>query len=315
MREGDVLTIQPISGWNDIAASVTVRGEVEHPGTYGIKPGERLSSVLQRTGGFSAEASPYGAVLMRREVRELQMKAHLELIERMKDEELQLKSLPDGDEDQKNAKLNAIARTETTLQQLQATDPIGRVVVHVPANTKEWKGSATDVAMRDGDVLVIPKKANVVMVNGQVFNPTAVSYLPGRSAKWYSEPGGRIDAGGGQEGRLCDSCGRLRDFIEKQRSFVVVRRPVECSTETGRHDHDSGKGTEDWRLEPHKHIAGCSIGNFNRVGGGLFPPMTLRCIACGLFLVGLGGILGGVAVLAQVPTEERQKRSRGKERA
>ena len=46
LREGDVLTIQPIPGWNDIAAAVTVRGEVEHPGTYGIKPGERLSSVL-----------------------------------------------------------------------------------------------------------------------------------------------------------------------------------------------------------------------------------------------------------------------------
>jgi protein involved in polysaccharide export with SLBB domain len=29
------------------------------------------------------------------------------------------------------------------------------------------------------------------MVNGQVFNPTAVSYRPGRSAKWYlSQAGG-----------------------------------------------------------------------------------------------------------------------------
>ena len=29
------------------------------------------------------------------------------------------------------------------------------------------------------------------MVSGQVFNPTAVSYLPGRSAKWYlSQSGG-----------------------------------------------------------------------------------------------------------------------------
>ena len=45
--------------------------------------------------------------------------------------------------------------------------------------------------MRDGDVLIIPKKANYVMVNGQVFNPTAVSFLPGRSARWYlSQAGG-----------------------------------------------------------------------------------------------------------------------------
>jgi protein involved in polysaccharide export with SLBB domain len=45
--------------------------------------------------------------------------------------------------------------------------------------------------VRDGDVLVIPKNADYVMVTGQVFNSTAVSYQPGRSAKWYlSQSGG-----------------------------------------------------------------------------------------------------------------------------
>jgi protein involved in polysaccharide export with SLBB domain len=39
--------------------------------------------------------------------------------------------------------------------------------------------------IRDGDVLIVPKKADYITVNGQVFNPTAVSYHPGRSAKWY----------------------------------------------------------------------------------------------------------------------------------
>ena len=34
-------------------------------------------------------------------------------------------------------------------------------------------------------MLIIPKKTNYVVVSGQVFNPTAVSYLPGKSAKWY----------------------------------------------------------------------------------------------------------------------------------
>jgi protein involved in polysaccharide export with SLBB domain len=47
------------------------------------------------------------------------------------------------------------------------------------------------VALRDGDVLVIPKKANYVLVSGQVYNQTAISYRPGRSAQWYlSQAGG-----------------------------------------------------------------------------------------------------------------------------
>ncbi|MGD9715283.1 MAG: SLBB domain-containing protein, partial [Thermomicrobiales bacterium] len=46
LRDGDVLTIRQIGGWDDIGAGVTVAGEMLHPGTYGIQEGERLSSVL-----------------------------------------------------------------------------------------------------------------------------------------------------------------------------------------------------------------------------------------------------------------------------
>ena len=53
LRDGDVLTIRQAPGWNDVGASATVRGEVQHAGSYGIRPGERLSSVLDRAGGFS----------------------------------------------------------------------------------------------------------------------------------------------------------------------------------------------------------------------------------------------------------------------
>jgi len=191
LRDGDVLTVRQNPGWNDIGAMVTLKGEVQHPGTYGIRPGEQLSSVLARAGGFSAQAYPYGAVLMRREVRELQMKSYTELVQRVKAEQVSLKALPETDADQKNAKLTAIAQTETALQQLEASAPVGRVVVHIKPENKEWQSSAGDVPVRDGDVLFVPKKAGYVMVNGQVFNPTAIGTQSGRSARWYlSQAGG-----------------------------------------------------------------------------------------------------------------------------
>ena len=191
LNDGDVLTIRKNPGWSDIGAMITLKGELEHPGTYGIKPGERLSSVLARAGGFNSEAYPYGAVLMRREVREIEMKAHLQLTERLKMEESNLKSLPETDAEQKNQKLNAIAQTETALTQLQANTPIGRVVVHIQSDIKQWRNTPADVAVRDGDVLLVPKRPGYVLVNGQVYHPTAVSYQSSRSAKWYlSQAGG-----------------------------------------------------------------------------------------------------------------------------
>jgi protein involved in polysaccharide export with SLBB domain len=168
-----------------------VKGEVQHPATYGIEPGEHLSSLLARCNGFTGQAFPYGAVLIRQEVRELEMRSHLELVSRVKNEQKYLKSLPESDTEQKNAKLSAIAQTDTVLQQLEATAPVGRVVIHIPSDAKRLAKTAADIPLRDGDVLVIPKKTNFIMVNGQVYNPTAVGYLPGRSAKWYlSQSGG-----------------------------------------------------------------------------------------------------------------------------
>jgi polysaccharide export outer membrane protein len=191
LSNGDVLTIRQLPNWNDIGASIAVKGEVKHPGTYGIRPGEKLSSVLERAGGFGPLAYPYGAVLMRREVRDLELQSRLEIVRRLRMEQVNLKALPETDADQKNAKMTAIAETETTLQQLQANPPIGRVVVRIQSEVSVWRNTAADVPVRDGDVLLIPKKADYVMVNGQVFNPTAVGYRPGRSARWYlSQAGG-----------------------------------------------------------------------------------------------------------------------------
>src|SRR6202035_4064108 len=188
---GDVLTIRQLPGWNDIGSSIAVKGEIAHPGTYGIRPGEKLSSVLERAGGFGPMAYPYGAVLMRREVRELEMNSRTEMVRRLKQEQINLKALPENDTDQKNAKMTAIGETETTIQQLEANPPIGRVVVRIQSDVSAWRNTSADVPVRDGDVLLIPKKADYVLVNGQVFNPTAVGYRPGRSARWYlSQAGG-----------------------------------------------------------------------------------------------------------------------------
>ena len=214
LHDGDVLTIRQNPGWNDRGAMITVKGEVQHPGTYGIRPGEKLSSVLERAGGFGPQAYPYGALLTRRDVRDLEMKSHLELVQRVKVEQIGLKALPETDPDQKNAKLSAIAQTETTLTQLEETAPIGRVVVHIKSDIKDWKNTPADVPVRDGDVLVIPKKADYIVVTGQVFNATAISYRPNHSAKWYL----------GQSGGLTPLADKNAVFVIRADGSVIAAK-------------------------------------------------------------------------------------------
>jgi protein involved in polysaccharide export with SLBB domain len=191
LHNGDVLTIRQLPGWNDLGASITLKGEVRHPGTYGIKPGEKLSSILERAGGFEPEAYPYGAVLQRVQVRELEAKQQDEMILRVKDLQDNLEVLPDSDAKQKQAKEMALQQYQATLTELSANPPTGRVAIRISSDLNHWKNTSADIEVRAGDTLVVPKKPSQVMVTGQVYNPTAVSYRPGKSAKWYlSQAGG-----------------------------------------------------------------------------------------------------------------------------
>ena len=185
LNNGDVLTVRQLPGWNDLGASITVKGEVRHPGSYGIRPGERLSSVIQRAGGFQADAYVYGTVLQRVQVRELEGKEQIQMILRVKALENNLELAPDSDPQQKKAKEMSLQQYQNTVTQLTSNPPVGRVAILISPDIKRWKDTPADVEVRAGDTLVVPKRPGFVMVSGQVFNPTAVSYRPGKSARWY----------------------------------------------------------------------------------------------------------------------------------
>jgi protein involved in polysaccharide export with SLBB domain len=191
LRDGDVLTIRQVRGWTDLRAVVRIDGEAQHPGTYGIHPGERLSSVLERAGGFEPDAYPYGAVLERTEVRELEVKEQDAMLLRLKQAQDAVELSPDGDPKQKVAKELALQQWKSSIDQLTANPPVGRVSIRISSDIERWKNTSADIEVRAGDTLVIPKKPGYVMVSGQAFNPTALSYRPGRSASWYlSRAGG-----------------------------------------------------------------------------------------------------------------------------
>jgi protein involved in polysaccharide export with SLBB domain len=190
LHNGDVLTIRQLPGWNDLGATMVVRGEVRHPGVYGIRPGEKLSSVLERAGGFQPDAYPPGAVLQRSQVRELEQKAQNEMILRVRDAQTNLSLLPETEPRQKAAKEIAIQQWQASLAELSSNPPTGRISIRISSTIDRWKNTAADVDVRAGDTIRVPKSPGYVMVTGQVFNPTAVSYRPGKSAKWYLSQGG-----------------------------------------------------------------------------------------------------------------------------
>jgi protein involved in polysaccharide export with SLBB domain len=179
-----------LAGWQDIGASVTINGEVEHAGSYGIEQGERLSSVLKRAGGFREEAYPAAAILERMQVRELAEQARQQMIQRIETTPIESKSGTMSTQDQASTQQALQQQREQVLATLRRQPASGRMVINISPDIGKWENTSADIEMRAGDTLAIPKRPNFVIVSGQVYNPTAISYVPGREADWYLRKAG-----------------------------------------------------------------------------------------------------------------------------
>ena len=190
LRDGDVLTIGQISDWQDVGATIQVKGEVAHPGGYGIQPGERLSSIIARAGGLLPTAYPYGAIFERVELREMEEKNRADLIERIQAEAKEVKNVPGMEEDDLAKAKATVLQYKKTVQNLENTPPAGRLVIHISGDVKRWANTSADVQVRAGDTIYIPKRPSMVLVDGSVYNPTGITYKPGKDARWYLQQAG-----------------------------------------------------------------------------------------------------------------------------
>jgi polysaccharide export outer membrane protein len=192
LHDGDVLTVPQQAGWNDVGATVTLRGEVHKPGVYGIRPGERLSSLVKRAGGLLPTAYPRAAVFERNEVRELQQRSREEMIQRLEQESTVVRtSASTSGAEEAALQQAALQQRQRMLDALRKAPVSGRLVIHLRPDRQDFQGSSDDIELRAGDSLTIPKQPGSVLVIGQVYNSNALTYTPGRKAGWYlSRAGG-----------------------------------------------------------------------------------------------------------------------------
>ena len=82
LKPYDKLLIKRIPDWRE-ERFVEVGGEVRFPGSYVVKKGEMLSSVIERAGGYNDNAYLRGALFTRERVKELQQRGLDDMIKRL----------------------------------------------------------------------------------------------------------------------------------------------------------------------------------------------------------------------------------------
>jgi protein involved in polysaccharide export with SLBB domain len=178
----DFLNIMEVPEWSE-QEEVTLVGEVRFPGTYPIQRGETLRSVLDRAGGLSKLAFPEGSVFLRRELKEREQLQLDRLAERLQSD-LAITALQAAAANQQGAG-QALSVGQSLLSQLKATEAVGRLVIDVNSVISSPLGSASDVVLREGDRLLIPKQKQEVTVIGEVQSPTSHFFKDGLSRDDY----------------------------------------------------------------------------------------------------------------------------------
>lgn len=148
-------------------ANVTIEGEILYNGTYSLTTkNERLSDLVKKAGGATPYAYIKGAKLMR--------KANEEEMKRMADV-------------MKIMQREMGAQTDSLKLELDNIYSVGIDLEKALAKP----GSDADIALREGDQLIIPEMTNTVKINGAVMLPNTVSYKKGETVSYYiSQAGG-----------------------------------------------------------------------------------------------------------------------------
>ena len=151
--------------------NVVVEGEILFEGSYAMTSREeRLSDLIRKAGGSTKNAYLRGAKLTRvaTEGEKKRMGDVIRLMSRQLGE----------------------AMMDSLGVRVEDHFTVGIDLEKAIANP----GSASDLVLREGDVVFIPKNTNTVTINGAVMVPNTVSYIAGKNIDYYlNQAGGYSD--------------------------------------------------------------------------------------------------------------------------
>jgi polysaccharide export outer membrane protein len=183
----DVVHIKQIPDWGK-TRRVTLTGEVLFPGSYEIRRDERLSSAIERAGGFTDLAYFRGAFFTRESVRKIQQERMSDMIEKLRAEMARLSSsdvqaaLSKQDLD---IQQQIIAAQEGLIGRLESARVSGRVVIALTP-MPVFEGTSSNLVLEQGDTLHVPQRPDTVNILGEVYNPTSLIFDEGHpKAKYY----------------------------------------------------------------------------------------------------------------------------------
>ena len=160
---------------------IEVRGAVKNPGIYLMNEGDNMFDAINKAGGYTKNAYPFGGIYESREAREVYEMAAEELYQDFLDEIIEM-SQADLTQ-QAPVSEDSIKLTE----ELKETEITGRVIADFLDESQD-----SPILVKDGDMIIIPEITSQVYVYGEVASEGAALFSTNSSIIDYIDRKGGL---------------------------------------------------------------------------------------------------------------------------
>ncbi|MDC3113762.1 SLBB domain-containing protein [Gammaproteobacteria bacterium] len=190
--------------------TVSINGAVKNPGTYLMPLGTSLSELIISAGGYENSAYPFGGVLNNKRSLEINEESKEKLYEKFLNNLIRNASVVSSDQES----------LALVLKQLRDAETNGRVIAEFDLDVIRSNPS-NDTILENGDEILIPVITQQVYVQGEVSNPGAIRYTPGKSINYYvSGSGGMLDSADAKTIFVVHPNGETQNISSNRLSFI-----------------------------------------------------------------------------------------------
>lgn len=189
LEPGDVLTVFSA---NDIRIPISkkrvfvrIEGEVNKPGIYQILHGEDLNKLIEKAGGFSADAYLYGIGLYREDVKKSQQENLSKLLRRLEAESSgsstqasqSIGSMSDFGAAQAKVQSIQLAQKQS-LERARSLKPEGRIALGISPDLNFKATDLPKLRLNNGDKVIVPARPDFIYIFGSVNTESAIIFKP-----------------------------------------------------------------------------------------------------------------------------------------
>ena len=207
----DIVVVRKSPAYSE-QKTVRVEGCINFEGDYAMSSKNyRLSDLVRDAGGLTSMAHAVGARLTRTmtEAEKIQRENSVRAA--------QIQTYEEAMQSEKNYDMAQADSLMNLKLDLGDTYPMSINLAAAIAHP----GSAADVVLREGDVLVIPQFTNTVKVSGEIAYPVAIGYVEGKKLSYYVDRAGGYSSRANKKGAYAINMSGSAKKIRRLRSSDI----------------------------------------------------------------------------------------------